>query len=245
MQVRREALSERWHVLRHARPLVGQGVCYGRHDIPADAAATQAAAQDFAQYWLGVNGGDVAGAGESCKSAGGLRVQVLCSPLQRCQQLAQALLPLLANAGVAVQWQAEAALAEMDFGRWEGQPWAALPADEWKRWMDDFAGYRVGGGESTRALLQRVHGAAQASAALLAANAQNRIIWVSHAGVMCALHWLQSQTQPLHQLADWLGDKEFVPVPQTASDWPQHAACAFGQWQVVNGYAHKPMADKT
>ena len=225
----REGL-ERWHVLRHARPLVGEGICYGRYNIAADARATSAAAQKFAQYWLDVNGDGV--------TAGGLQVQLLSSPLQRCQQLTQALLPLLADAGLCVQLKTEPALAEMDFGCWEGQPWNALPADEWERWMGDFAGYRVGGGESTRAMLQRVHGAAQATAAQLAANAQERVIWVSHAGVICALHWLQSQESLLQE---WQGLHVWqdgnVPVPQSAEDWPQHAACAYGQWRVVAGYA--------
>ena len=225
----REGL-ERWHVLRHARPLVGEGICYGRYNIAADARATSAAAQKFAQYWLDVNGNGIA--------AGGLQVQLLSSPLQRCQQLAQALLPQLADVGLCVQLKTEPALAEMDFGCWEGQPWSALPSDEWERWMGDFAGYRVGGGESTRAMLQRVHGAAQSTAAQLAANAQERAIWVSHAGVICALHWLQSQESLLQE---WQGLHVWqdgnVPVPQSAEDWPQHAACAYGQWRVVAGYA--------
>ena len=229
----REGL-ERWHVLRHARPLVGEGICYGRYNMPADVQATSAAAQEFARYWLDVNGsGAVADGG-----AGGLQVQLLSSPLQRCQQLAQALLPLLADAGVCVQMKTEPALAEMDFGCWEGQSWNALPSDEWERWMGDFAGYRVGGGESTRAMLQRVHGAAQSTAAQLAANAQERVIWVSHAGVICALHWLQSQGCLLRERQGvqtlQAGN---VPVPQIAEDWPQHAACAYGQWRVVAGYA--------
>ena len=225
----REGL-ERWHVLRHARPLVGEGICYGRYNIAADARATSAAAQKFAQYWLDVNGNGIA--------AGGLQVQLLSSPLQRCQQLAQALLPQLADVGLCVQLKTEPALAEMDFGCWEGQPWSALPGDEWERWMGDFAGYRVGGGESTRAMLQRVHGAAQATAAQLAANAQERVIWVSHAGVICALHWLQSQECLLRErqgLQAWQAGN--VPVPKSAEDWPQHAACAYGQWRVVAGYA--------
>ena len=234
MQTQHREGLERWHILRHARPLVGEGICYGRYNMPADVQATSAAAQEFARYWLDVNGsGAVADGG-----AGGLQVQLLSSPLQRCQQLAQALLPLLADAGVCVQMKTEPALAEMDFGCWEGQSWNALPSDEWERWMGDFAGYRVGGGESTRAMLQRVHGAAQSTAAQLAANAQERVIWVSHAGVICALHWLQSQGCLLRERQGvqtlQAGN---VPVPQIAEDWPQHAACAYGQWRVVAGYA--------
>ena len=114
--------------------------------------------------------------------------------------------------------------------------WQTLPADEWERWMGNFADYRVGGGESTRAILQRVHGAARDTAAALAADAALRIVWVSHAGVICALHWLQSQGRLLQeqqaQQATCLAGAS-VPVPQTASEWPQHAACGFGLWRAM------------
>ena len=228
---------ERWHVLRHARPLVQEGICYGRYNMPADAAATRAAAQAFARHWLNANRCDMAvGAAAAGAGAGDLQVQLWCSPLQRCQQLAHALQALLADAGVGVQMQTKQALAEMDFGRWEGQPWQALPADEWERWMGNFADYRVGGGESTRAILQRVHGAARDTAAALAADAALRIVWVSHAGVICALHWLQSQGRLLQEQQAQQAtcqSSECIPVPQTASEWPQHAACGFGLWRAM------------
>ena len=234
---------ERWHVLRHARPLVQEGICYGRYNMPADAAATRAAAQAFARHWLNANrcdtaagGTGITGAAAAGAGAGDLQVQLWCSPLQRCQQLAHALQALLADAGVGVQMQTKQALAEMDFGRWEGQPWQALPADEWERWMGNFADYRVGGGESTRAILQRVHGAARDTAAALAADAALRIVWVSHAGVICALHWLQSQGRLLQEQQAQQAtcqSSECIPVPQTASEWPQHAACGFGLWRAM------------
>ncbi len=32
-------------LVRHARPLIAPGICYGRHDVAADAAGTRAAAE--------------------------------------------------------------------------------------------------------------------------------------------------------------------------------------------------------
>ena len=51
---------ERWHVLHHARPLVQEGICYGRYKMPADAAATRAAGQAFTRDWINASRGDKA-----------------------------------------------------------------------------------------------------------------------------------------------------------------------------------------
>jgi alpha-ribazole phosphatase len=160
----------RWYLLRHARPLVAEGVCYGQSDIPADAQGTLQAASAFVHHWQVMHGGQ------------GTRVQLLSSPLRRCLQLAQSLQPLLIASDCEMQHRTRGALAEIDFGNWEGQPWNALPAAVWQDWQADFAHYRPGGGESTAHLLQRVRAAAGSTARWLRRHDEAVAIWVTHAG---------------------------------------------------------------
>jgi len=53
-------------------------------------------------------------------------------------------------------WRVDPALAEMDFGRWDGTPWSDVSPAEFDTWMADFCGYDFDGGESVNALLARV-----------------------------------------------------------------------------------------
>ena len=120
-------------VVRHARPLIAPGICYGVLDIPADSQETNFAARALAPQ---LPGGFLA----------------LVSPLQRCRQLADAL-QLLRSDGV---FTFEPRLAEMDFGQWEGVAWADIPREAVDAWTADFARHRFGGKESAGDFLRRV-----------------------------------------------------------------------------------------
>ena len=172
---------------RHARPLVGEGICYGASDLPADVAATQAAAQALAE-------------------AVPQGIPVRCSPLQRCTALADALSALR----VDLAWQADARLAEMDFGCWEGRPWAEVGEEEFGRWNADFLDYRFGGRESVRAFLARVEAARRDSA-----HAGPQALWITHAGVIRATGLLVRGVLPVQ-----------------AAQWPREAV-VFGGWQCL------------
>ena len=63
---------------RHAQPLIAPGICYGQLDVPADMEATAASARALA---------------ETLPHG----IDILCSPLQRCEQLAQVLSGLRAD----------------------------------------------------------------------------------------------------------------------------------------------------
>ena len=186
-------------LVRHSRPLGGEGLCYGRLDLPVDEA-------EVAQ---------VAAALASSLPAG---LVLRSSPARRCRLLADALLarrPDLRSGGpvpaptptstpaptptppptpctgqtaehgrgqtaglptyrpspaspVNLPSDGEpsasgrgclAALAEMDFGAWEGRPWAEVPEAELSAWTDDFADHAPGGtGECVRDFLSRVRG---------------------------------------------------------------------------------------
>ncbi|WP_332815261.1 histidine phosphatase family protein [Ramlibacter sp.] len=176
-------------LVRHAQPLAAAGVCYGAMDVPADEQATAAAVQALA---------DVLPPG----------LPVRTSPLRRCVQLAQALGEL--RPGPAAR--ADPRLAEMDFGRWEGQPWQSLGRTEIDRWMADFAHHRCGGGDSVASFMARVQGAVEE---VRAAGADT--VWVTHAGVVRAVRLLA------------LG----VAVPRHAGEWPVDGP-GFGQWECID-----------
>ena len=121
-------------LVRHAQPLIESGICYGRLDVAADAAATIECAQKLA-----------------AQLPPGTRV--ITSPLQRCEQLAHVLLGLRPD----LACKTDTRLQEMDFGRWEGRAWQAIGQAELQAWTSDFANYTVGrDGESVTMFMARV-----------------------------------------------------------------------------------------
>ena len=188
--------SRRLWLVRHADPLVAPGTCYGALDIPADATATHLAAQ---------------------RLAGALppQAQVFHSTLQRCEQLAQslqALRPDLAS-------KPDARLREMAFGTWEGQAWGTIARADIDAWTAGFASYRPGGGENLVSVLARVADALRShcdtTAQLTTAAAQD-VVWITHAGVIRCVAWLQARGDVLPRSEEW---------PVAAPGW--------GQWEIV------------
>ncbi|WP_367066145.1 histidine phosphatase family protein [Oryzisolibacter sp. LB2S] len=160
-------MSRLW-LVRHARPLAADGLCYGRLDLAADAAASRAAARTLA-------------AALPPRVAG-----LWHSPLQRCELLAldlRALRPDLASIP-------EPRILEMDFGAWEGLAWDAIAQAEIAAWADDLARHAPGGGEPLSAMLARVDEALGEAAARARAGGGD-VVWITHAGVARCVHWLQ------------------------------------------------------
>ena len=113
------------HLVRHPKPLVEPGICYGRLDPEAENAGAVAALLSN-ELTLGL--------------------PVWSSPLRRCRSLAELLHP---------RPKFDERLAEMNFGLWEGRPWEAIPRHELDAWAADVAGYAPPGGESPRELQRR------------------------------------------------------------------------------------------
>lgn len=112
-------------LIRHPRPQVAPGVCYGQLDLPAFDVATTAAA---------------------------LRAQLpgdlplVSSPLARCRALAEALHPAP---------RFVPALMEMNFGEWEGKPWDEIGIAALDTWALDLLYHAPPGGESAAMLQAR------------------------------------------------------------------------------------------
>ncbi|WP_150428603.1 alpha-ribazole phosphatase family protein [Dechloromonas sp. CZR5] len=113
------------YLVRHPKPELEPGICYGRHDCAAENLVSAAGV-----LLAGLPHG----------------LPVWTSPLIRCRALAECLHshPVIDDR-----------LVEMHFGDWEGQRWDDIPRAELDAWAADVAGYAPPGGESPRELQRR------------------------------------------------------------------------------------------
>lgn len=172
-------------IARHAKPLIEPGICYGALDVASEAALTQVTAVALAQ-------------------ALPAEITVQVSPLKRCVQLAQSLQALRPE----LVFILDARLREMDFGAWEGVPWADIPKEAVDAWTANFAHHRFGGKESANEVLARVGSAWDAVGCV-------PTLWIAHSGVAQAARLLQQGLRRIEQAKDW-------PVP----------GLKYGEWMV-------------
>jgi alpha-ribazole phosphatase len=118
-------------LVRHPRPAVPVGWCYGATDVPIDDA-------HLAELVAALPARLPRGA------------PVFSSPLSRCLRLADGLCG--AGFGPPV---VDARLREMDFGEWEGRTWSDVPRAQIDAWRDDLVRYVPPGGEPLEALARR------------------------------------------------------------------------------------------
>ncbi|MFZ4535185.1 alpha-ribazole phosphatase family protein [Propionivibrio sp.] len=112
-------------LIRHPRPLIDAGICYGQLDIESeDALPVSARLRPLLPEGT----------------------PVISSPLRRARQLAEALDPAA---------RIDARLCEMDFGEWEGQSWEDIGRHALDTWAADVLQFTPPGGESAACLQQR------------------------------------------------------------------------------------------
>jgi alpha-ribazole phosphatase len=163
-------------LVRHARPLVDPGVCYGAWDVGADGAATHEAASALA-------------------AALPRGMAVHTSPLQRCEQLTHVLRGLRPD----LTYRTDERLAEMNFGAWEGRRWDAIARTELDAWTHAFATWRCGGeGECVQDFMARVAAAWDACVACERPQA-----WITHAGVIRAATLLAHGQRQICRADQW------------------------------------------
>lgn len=117
--------QRRLYLIRHPRPSIDPGICYGQLDISAEIG------KSLVDRLRGELPPDL---------------PVFSSPLRRCRDLAECL---------HHQPQIDARLGEMHFGDWEGQRWDDVPRAELDAWAADVGAYAPPGGESPLALQRR------------------------------------------------------------------------------------------
>ena len=192
-------------LVRHAQPLIDPGICYGQLDVAADLAATQACAKVLTDE---LNKELIKVLARAVPNASSRQLNISVSPLQRCELLAHVLIGLQPN----LTNKTDPRLQEMNFGRWEGKPWADIPKAELDAWTDDFAHYPAGQtGESVTHFMARV------AAAFDELDAEQNTLWITHAGVIRAATLLAQGIRHITR----------------ADQWPI-AAPAYGQWCKLN-----------
>ena len=143
-------------LVRHTRPRVAAGVCYGVTDL--DVAPTF---------------DDEAAAVVATLPASD---RLVSSPLRRCRRLAERI-----GAAQGIVPVLDERLRELDFGTWEGVPWDAIPRTELDAWAADFFHARPHGGESVHMLRARV----EAAIADYRRSGESHVV-ITHAGVIKA-----------------------------------------------------------
>lgn len=170
------------HCWRHPRPEGARGLCVGaRTDLPVHWRRAKRLARRI----------------EAVARRERLPHRAACSPLARC-----------ADVGAWLRrwgWRVtqDPALAELDFGAWDGRPWSAIDKAAVDAWVADFAAHRPGGGESLVDMLGR--------AARWTPPDGCRIV-VGHGGWMLARRWVGAQG---------------LTPPAGAAQWP--AAPRYGE----------------
>jgi alpha-ribazole phosphatase len=151
-------VSVRLVLVRHTRPQVAPGICYGRLDV------------ELAPSWRA----DI----EACLVSIRRATRVMSSPSRRCLTLAEA---LASRDGLTVE--SDARLLELDFGRWEGVAWDAIPRVELDAWAENPLDFAAGDGETVLALWSRI----ARFLAELVNGGDHEVVIVSHHGPIRAL----------------------------------------------------------
>jgi alpha-ribazole phosphatase len=165
-------LAERaFRIWRHPRAEGADGRCIGVTDLPVDPRRARRLAERIRRT----------------ARRHGLPHLVLTSPSRRAADVGR----WLRRWG----WRHEthAALAELDFGDWDGRPWTDIPRHEVDAWCADFLDHRPGGGESLAALFARVAAWDPPAGAVV----------VGHGGWMLARRWLASGAPPPVRADQW------------------------------------------
>ncbi|MCY4418864.1 MAG: histidine phosphatase family protein [Cytophagales bacterium] len=123
----------RLSLIRHTKPRVDEGVCYGQADLPVDEESFEEEAKLVDQHLTS-------------------SVEVFwTSPLIRCRRLADYLCAVR-NRPLHV----EPLLKEMNFGRWEEKKWTEIPRSETEPWIENMATHAPPEGESLGDLVDRL-----------------------------------------------------------------------------------------
>ncbi len=113
-------------LIRHPRPRLESGICYGQLDIEAE---------------------DPQPVAKRLRTLLPAATPIVASPLRRARCLAEAL---------HAQARVDARLMEIDFGEWEGRRWSEIDRRLLEQWASDVLHFVPPGGESAAMLQARV-----------------------------------------------------------------------------------------
>jgi alpha-ribazole phosphatase len=153
------------HLIRHTRPDVAPGICYGRSELPLAITAEE----------------DIRAVLDRLPRVDA----VFTSPAARCQRLAET---IAAERGA--DCTDDARLLELDFGQWEGKSWDDISRDEIDRWGADLWNVAPGDGESLSQLWVRVAAFCTERRLEDIHNEDTHVVVVAHQGPLRVLHCL-------------------------------------------------------
>lgn len=180
------------YLIRHTRPDIAPGVCYGQLDIGlADSFKEEANA---VLGWLPQLD------------------MIVSSPLLRTRKLADFLaltqhcelersgrnVSSVHRTAYPLRVQTDLRLMEKHFGEWEGRAWDDIVRGEIDAWAADVMGYAPGEGESAHQVMQRVHSFLRDLTQL----PQHNIALVAHGGSIRAI-LAQITGVPLTDTLNW------------------------------------------
>jgi alpha-ribazole phosphatase len=113
-------------LIRHPKPLIPPGICYGRLDIDCE---------------------DPLPIVKKLEDRLPSTTQVYSSPLRRARRLAEAL---------SSEVRIDSRLSEIDFGAWEGKHWDSIDPKLLDAWARDILDFAPPGGESVAQMRARV-----------------------------------------------------------------------------------------
>lgn len=146
-------------LVRHTRPNIRPGICYGRLDVSLAESVPQ----------------DLNASLQQIPTAS----RVITSPAQRCRVLADAV-----GERDRLSVEEDVRLLELNFGEWEGRPWQKIGDATLDAWAQDIWQYAPAGGERLCDLWARVNAFRQE----LSGAANSCIVIISHHGPLRALH---------------------------------------------------------
>jgi alpha-ribazole phosphatase len=194
-------------LVRHPKPVIAPGICYGASDIPAIPEALDAA---FA--WL--------------DNLVPNNAHLVSSPLLRCAEIARRLYAAAPKRTL----EFDARIAERDCGSWELVPWDAVPRAELDAWAADFLDFAAANAESVRIMQSRVLTAWHD----LQAACVRPVVWITHAGPIQVLlaHVCGQDLTPAPVTAVQCGEMVALHRAETY-DTSQSAERWQWQWQVL------------
>lgn len=117
------------YLVRHLKPLIPGGICYGQSNVPAEPPTLATACHLLSQLPP--------------------HAYIFSSPLERCRALANSLFPTQTI-------QLNPLLMELNFGDWEMCAWDTIPREQLDLWAGNQHNFAPPGGESFADLCTRV-----------------------------------------------------------------------------------------
>jgi alpha-ribazole phosphatase len=147
------------YLIRHTKPNIEKGICYGQSDVPLSESFKKEAEILMKHLPAKFN-------------------VIYSSPLARCDKLAT----YIANSHqlMANSLKTDERLVEMNFGDWELKNWDAIDQSQLNSWMQDFVSVKVPNGENFEELYSRVSSFVDE----LLKGQHEKVAIVTHAGVI-------------------------------------------------------------